>query len=249
MWARIMRERFGATDPKAQMLRFHTQTGGSTLTAQQPLANVARVTLQALAAVLGGTQSLHTNGYDEALALPTEEAATLALRTQQVIGFESGVTETVDPLAGSFVVEKLTADLEREATRLIEQIDEMGGAVAAIEEGFFQDAIATSAYRQQLDIESGEQVVVGVNRFQADEEATFETMTVPDSVRETQVGRLQSLRQSRDAERWESALREVREAAQGDANLMPRVLAAVEAEATVGEISNVLREVWGEYAG
>lgn len=249
LWAQIMRERFGATDPKAMMLRFHTQTGGSTLTAQQPLVNVARVTMQALAAVLGGTQSLHTNGYDEALALPTEEAATLALRTQQVIGFESGVTRTVDPLAGSFVVEKMTADLEAEATRLIEQIDEMGGAVAAIEEGFYQDAIAASAYRQQLAVESGEQVVVGVNKFQTDSDVTVETMTVPDSVRETQVERLRALRRSRDAERWESALRDVREAAQGDANLMPRVLAAVEAQATVGEISNVLREVWGEYAG
>ncbi|HIG73128.1 MAG TPA: hypothetical protein EYQ24_00685 [Bacteroidetes bacterium] len=189
------------------------------------------------------------DGFDEALALPTEEAATLALRTQQVIGFESGVTRTVDPLAGSFVVEKMTADLEAEATRLIEQIDEMGGAVAAIEEGFYQDAIAASAYRQQLAVEAGEQVVVGVNQFQTDSDVTVETMTVPDSVRETQVERLRALRQSRDAERWESALRDVREAAQGDANLMPRVLAAVEAEATVGEISNVLREVWGEYAG
>ena len=249
MWAAIMRDRFGATEPKAQMLRFHTQTGGSTLTAQQPLANVARVTIQALAAVLGGTQSLHTNGYDEALALPTEEAATLALRTQQVIGFESGVTETVDPLAGSFVVEKLTADLEREATRLIAQIDEMGGAVAAIEEGFYQDAIASSAYRQQLAVERGEQVVVGVNRFQAEEEATFETMTVPDSIRETQSERLRALRASRDEGAWRASLDAVSQAARGDANLMPHVLAAVEAQATVGEISNTLREVWGEFAG
>ncbi|MEM1056387.1 MAG: methylmalonyl-CoA mutase family protein [Bacteroidota bacterium] len=247
LWAHIMRERFGATEPKAMMLRFHTQTGGSTLAAQQPLVNVSRVTIQALAAVLGGTQSLHTNGYDEALALPTEEAATLALRTQQVIGYESGVTETVDPLAGSFVVEKMTEELEREALRLIAQIDEMGGAVAAIEDGFYQDAIASSAYQQQLAVESGEQVVVGVNRFQAEEEAPFETMTVPDSIRETQVARLQALRASRDSARWEAALRDVREAAESDANLMPHVLAAVEAEATVGEIANALREVWGEY--
>ncbi|MEL6614819.1 MAG: methylmalonyl-CoA mutase family protein, partial [Bacteroidota bacterium] len=249
MWAQIMRERFDATDPKAQMLRFHTQTGGSTLTAQQPLANVARVTIQALAAVLGGTQSLHTNGYDEALALPTEEAATLALRTQQVIGFESGVTETVDPLAGSFVVETLTAELEREATRLIGEIDEMGGAVAAIEEGYYQDAIARSAYRQQLDVESGDAIVVGVNKFQADEEPTFETMTVPDSIRETQIERLRDLRQGRDDGLWREAMAAVTDAARGDDNMMPRVLAAVEAGATVGEISNALRDVWGEYAG
>ena len=249
MWAQIMRERFGATDPKAMMLRFHTQTGGSTLTAQQPLANVARVTIQALAAVLGGTQSLHTNGYDEALALPTEEAATLALRTQQVIGFESGVTSTADPLAGSFVIEKLTADLEREATRLIDEIDEMGGAVAAIEEGFYQDAIAASAYRQQLAVESGEQVVVGVNTFQSDETSTFETMTVPDAIRETQIERLRALRERRDDGLWRETMGAVSEAARGSENLMPRILAAVEAGATVGEISNALRDVWGEFAG
>ena len=249
MWAQIMRERFGATDPKAMMLRFHTQTGGSTLTAQQPLANVARVTIQALAAVLGGTQSLHTNGYDEALALPTEEAATLALRTQQVIGFESGVTSTADPLAGSFVIEKLTADLEREATRLIEEIDEMGGAVAAIEEGFYQDAIAASAYRQQLAVESGEQVVVGVNRFQTDDDITVETMTVPDAIRETQIERLRALRERRDDGLWRETMGAVSEAARGSENLMPRILAAVEAGATVGEISNALRDVWGEFAG
>ena len=244
-----MRERFGATDPKAMMLRFHTQTGGSTLTAQQPLDNVARVTIQALAAVLGGTQSLHTNGYDEALALPTEEAATLALRTQQVIGFESGVTNTADPLAGSFVIEKLTADLEREATRLIEEIDEMGGAVAAIEEGFYQDAIAASAYRQQLAVESGEQVVVGVNTFQTDDDITFETMTVPDAIRETQIERLRALRERRDDGLWRETMGAVTDAARGSENLMPRILAAVEAGATVGEISNALRDVWGEFAG
>ena len=249
MWAGIMRDRFGATEPKAMMLRFHTQTGGSTLTAQQPMTNVARVTLQALAAVLGGTQSLHTNGFDEALALPTEAAATLALRTQQVIGYESGVTDTVDPLAGSFLVERLTADIEAEAARLIAEIDEMGGAVAAIEEGFYQDRIAQSAYAAQLAIESGEQVVVGVNRFATDARADVETMAVPDSVGETQAARLAALRAARDGAAWRAAMDAVVAAARGDANLLPPVLAAVEAEATVGEIAHALRGVWGEYAG
>ena len=250
MWAHIMRDRFGATDPKAQMLRFHTQTAGSTLTAQQPLNNVARTTIQALAAVFGGTQSLHTNGYDEALALPTEAAATLALRTQQVIGFESGVTETVDPLAGSFVVERLTADIEAEATRLIEEIDGLGGAVTAIEQGFIQDRIAQSAYQAQLAIESGEQVVVGVNTFQSEgDEAAIDLLTVPDAVREQQTERVRALRASRDAGAWERATDAVEAAARGDENLMPRVLAAVEAEATVGEIAGRLRAVWGEFEG
>ena len=250
LWAEIMRDRFGATEPRAQMLRFHTQTAGSTLAAQQPLNNVARVTLQALAAVFGGTQSLHTNGFDEALALPTAEAATLALRTQQVIGYESGVTETVDPLAGSFFVERLTADLEAEARRIIAEIDDLGGAVAAIEGGVYQDRIAASAYRAQLAIESGEDVVVGVNRFQSEgDEAPVETMTVPDSVRETQIERIRALRAGRDAEAWASALDAVEAAARGTDNLMPHVLAAVEARATVGEIAGRLREVWGEYEG
>ena len=250
LWAEIMRDRFGATTPKAQMLRFHTQTAGSTLAAQQPLNNVARVTMQALAAVLGGTQSLHTNGFDEALALPTAEAATLALRTQQVIGYESGVTETVDPLAGSFFVERLTADLEAEARRIIAEIDDLGGAVAAIEGGVYQDRIAASAYRAQLAIESGDAVVVGVNRFQTEgDEPTVETMTVPDSVRETQVAKIQALRAGRDADAWAASLDAVEAAARGTDNLMPHVLAAVEARATVGEIAGRLREVWGEFAG
>ena len=250
MWAHIMRDRFGATAPKAQMLRFHTQTAGSTLTAQQPMNNVARTTLQALAAVLGGTQSLHTNGFDEALALPTEQAATLALRTQQVIGHESGVTEAVDPLAGSYHVERLTAEIEAEATRLIEAIDEMGGAVAAIEAGFYQDRIAQSAYAAQLAVESGEDVVVGVNRFATEgDEATIDLLRVSDAVREQQVARLQALRQSRDAARWGRALDAVEAAARGDENVVPRVLDAVEAEATVGEVAGRLREVWGEYEG
>ncbi len=250
MWAHLMRDRFGATDPKAQMLRFHTQTAGSTLTAQQPMTNVARTTLQALAAVLGGTQSLHTNGYDEALALPTEQAATLALRTQQVIGFESGVTETVDPLAGSYHVERLTAEIEAEATHLIEEIDALGGAVAAIEDGFYQDRIAQSAYRAQLAVESGEAVVVGVNTFQTEgDEAEVELLRVSDAIREEQVDRLRALRQRRDAERWAAAMDAVEAAARGDENVVPRVLEAVEAEATVGEVAGRLREVWGEYEG
>ena len=249
MWAGIMRDRFGATDPKAQMLRFHTQTAGSTLAAQQPLVNVPRVTVQALAAVLGGTQSLHTNGYDEALALPTEAAATLALRTQQVIGFESGVTATVDPLAGSFYVERLTAEIEAAATRLIEEVDALGGAVAAIEDGFYQDRIAQSAYRAQLAIESGEDVVVGVNRFETDEAAEIDLLRVSDAIREQQAGRVQALRQSRDAARWTTAMDAVEAAARGDENVVPRVLDAVEAGATVGEIAGRLRTVWGEYQG
>ncbi|WP_412070432.1 methylmalonyl-CoA mutase [Rubrivirga sp. IMCC43871] len=250
MWATIMRDRFGATDPKAQMLRFHTQTAGSTLAAQQPLVNVPRVTVQALAAVLGGTQSLHTNGYDEALALPSEQAATLALRTQQVIGFESGVTDAVDPLAGSYHVERLTAEIEAAATRLIEEVDALGGAVAAIEEGFYQDRIASSAYHAQLAIEAGEAVVVGVNRFQSDgDDADFELLRVPDSVREEQVARIQALRERRDPGAWAAAMDGVERAARGDENVVPHVLAAVEAQATVGEIAGRLREVWGEFEG
>ncbi|WP_412062463.1 methylmalonyl-CoA mutase [Rubrivirga sp. IMCC45206] len=250
MWATIMRDRFGATDPKAQMLRFHTQTAGSTLAAQQPLVNVPRVTLQALAAVLGGTQSLHTNGYDEALALPSEQAATLALRTQQVVGYESGVTDAVDPLAGSYHVERLTAEIEAAATRLIEEVDALGGAVAAIEEGFFQDRIARSAYQAQQAIESGEAVVVGVNRFQSDgDEAEIDLLRVPDSVRQEQVARIQALRERRDAGAWASAMDGVERAARGDENVVPHVLAAVEAQATVGEIAGRLREVWGEFEG
>ena len=249
MWAHIMRDRFGATSPKAQMLRFHTQTAGSTLQAQQPLVNVPRVTLQALAAVLGGTQSLHTNGFDEALALPTEAAATLALRTQQVIGYESGVAQAVDPLAGSFYVERLTDEIEEAARQLIDEVDALGGAVAAIEAGFYQDRIAQSAYQAQLAIESGEQVVVGVNRFETDEAADVDLLRVSDAIRDQQIERLQALRQSRDAARWAASLDAVERAARGEENVVPAVLEAVEASATVGEIAGRLRTVWGEYAG
>ncbi len=249
LWARIMKERFGATEPKAMMCRFHTQTAGSTLTAQQPKNNIPRVTLQALAAVLGGTQSLHTNGYDEALSLPTEEAAGLALRTQQVIAHESGVTDTVDPLAGSFFVERLTADLEAEAERLIARIDELGGAVAAVEQGFYQDEIAQSAYDAQLAVESGEQVVVGVNKYEEGDLAVPELLRIGDEIRARQAERLAALRARRDEAAWADALDAVERAARGDENLMPHVLRAVESLATVGEISHRLRGVWGEYGG
>ncbi|MEP0545353.1 MAG: methylmalonyl-CoA mutase family protein [Rhodothermales bacterium] len=249
LWARIMRERFGATEPKAMQCRFHTQTGGSTLAAQQPMNNVARVTLQALAAVLGGTQSLHTNGYDEALSLPTEEAAGLALRTQQIIAHETGVTDTVDPLAGSFFVERLTADLEAEAERLIAKVDELGGAVAAIEQGFYQDEIAQSAYAAQLAVESGEQVIVGVNTFVEDDVRVPELLRVGDEIRAQQSERLAALRARRDEQAWSAALDRIESAARGDENLVPHVLHAVEQYATVGEISHRLRTVWGEFSG
>ncbi len=250
IWARTMKERFGATEPKAMMLRFYTQTGGSTLTAQQPMNNVARVTLQALAAVLGGTQSLHTNGFDEALALPSEEAATLALRTQQIIANESGVTDTVDPLAGSFYVERLTEEIEKESERLIHKIDEMGGAVSAIEEGFYQDAIGQSAYRTQLAVEAGESVIVGVNRYESDKpEAPIRTMKVSDAIRQQQSERLAGLRDRRDEAAWSAAMDAIESAARTEENLMPLVLHAVESYATVGEIAHRLRGVWGEYGG
>lgn len=249
LWAGIMRERFGATDPRAMMCRFHAQTAGSTLTAQQPLNNVARVTLQALAAVLGGTQSLHTNGYDEALALPTEEAAGIALRTQQIIAHESGVTDTVDPLAGSYLVERLTADLEERAGQLIGRIDELGGAVAAIEQGFYQDEIARAAYRAQLAVERGEQVIVGVNRYVEDEVTVPETLRIGEEVARRQAERLRALRSRRDTAAVERALARIEAAARTEENLIPHVLAAVEAYATVGEVANRLRRVWGEYQG
>lgn len=249
LWARIMKDRFGATEPRAMMCRFHTQTAGSTLTAQQPLNNVVRVTLQALAAVLGGTQSLHTNGFDEALALPTEEAAGLALRTQQVIAHESGVVDTVDPLAGSFFVERLTADLEAAAERLIAKIDEQGGAVASIEEGFYQDEIARAAYRAQLAVENEEQIIVGVNRFASGDTRVPETLKVGEEVAQRQTERLAALRARRNPAAAEAALARIEAAARADENLLPHVLAAVEQLVTVGEISHRLRSVWGTFSG
>jgi methylmalonyl-CoA mutase N-terminal domain/subunit len=247
LWARIMRDRFGARDPRSQMLRFHTQTGGSTLTAQQPENNIARVTVQALAAVLGGTQSLHTNSMDEALGLPTEKAVRVALRTQQILAHESGAADTVDPLAGSYAVEALTDELERRAEEYIGRIDSLGGAIAAIERGFPQAEIHEAAYRAQRAVESGEQVVVGVNDFVTAEPARLETLRVDPAVAERQVGRLRALRARRDASRASDRLGRLERAAAGPDNLMPLILDAVEADLTLGEICGALRAAWGEY--
>lgn len=248
MWARIMRDRFGAKNQAALRLRFHTQTGGSTLTAQQADNNIVRVTLQALAAVLGGTQSLHTNGRDEALALPTEDSVQIALRTQQIIAHESGVADTVDPLGGSYYIEWLTDEIERQASVYIQRIDEMGGALRAVEEGYIQREIQESAYRAQREIESGDQVVVGLNQFQTDERFEGELLRVNESVRLEQIDRLSELRKSRDNERVLSALHSIEDAArQPETPLMPLIVDAVSAYATLGEICDALRRVFGEY--
>ena len=249
MWARIMKERFGAKSPKSMMLRFHSQTAGSTLTAQQVETNIVRVTTQAMAAVLGGTQSLHTNGFDEALGLPTEKAARLALRTQQVVAHESGIADSVDPLAGSYFVEYLTDQIEEKANEYIEKIDGLGGAVKAIEQGYVQDEIAQAAYEAQKRIENSEDIVVGVNRFQMEEPPFDDVLSVDDSLREKQTERLRQVRASRNQEDLDAAMVRLKEAALGSENLMPRILDAVEAYGTVGEISDTLRSVWGEYGG
>lgn len=246
MWAKIMKD-LGATDPKAMMLRFHTQTGGSTLTAQQPLNNISRVTIQTLAAVLGGTQSLHTNGYDEALSLPTEEAARIALRTQQIVAYESGAADTVDPLAGSYYVEALTQEVETEAWKLIEKIDAMGGSVSAIEEGFIQDEIARSAYEYQRNIESGEKIIVGVNKFQTEEQNNTPILKVDDSIRLVQSEKLRTLRNNRDHAKCDQLLQLLSDKATSGENIMPVVVEAVEAKCTLGEIADTLRELFGEY--
>jgi methylmalonyl-CoA mutase N-terminal domain/subunit len=249
LWARIVRDEFGSQDPRSQMLRFHTQTGGSTLTAQEPDNNVVRVTLQALAAVLGGTQSLHTNGKDEALALPTAESARVALRTQQIVGYESGVSDVVDPLAGSYYVESLTAELAARASALILEVDELGGSVEAIASGWMQSRIAESSYSAQQAIERGEAVVVGVNRF-AEPGAAGPEMAlqkIDASIERDQIARLQHYRGERDADAVGARLDEVRAAAAGTANLMPRFLEAVDAGATLGEICDVLRGVFGRH--
>jgi methylmalonyl-CoA mutase N-terminal domain/subunit len=246
LWARLVRERFGAGDSTARM-RFHTQTGGVTLQAQQPMNNVIRVTLQALAAVLGGTQSLHTNGYDEALALPTAESATLALRTQQVLGYESGVPQVVDPLAGSYYVESLTDQIESGARALIAEVDALGGAARAIERGFFQEAIARSAYELQKAQESGERVVVGVNRFTDDSPPI--AIAAPDfsALESQQQARLAETRRRRDSTAVKAALADIRAAAAGTGQLMPPIITAVRARTSLGEISDALRDVWGTY--
>lgn len=247
MWAHIMKG-LGATDPKAMMLRFHTQTGGSTLTAQQPLNNITRVAVQSLAAVLGGTQSLHTNGYDEAINLPTKEAASIALRTQQILAHESGVANTVDPLAGSYYVESLTAEMEKAAWDIIKKIDEMGGSVEAIESGFMQEQIGASAYEYQKRIELKEQIIVGLNAFADPNEKIPEAaFKVDDSIREKQAEKLKRLRAERNNVVASQCLIKIENAAAGQQNLMPPVLEAVENKCTLGEISDALRKVFGEY--
>ncbi|HZT72314.1 MAG TPA: methylmalonyl-CoA mutase family protein [Terriglobales bacterium] len=247
MWARIMKERFQARNERSMMLRFHVQTAGSTLTAQQPLNNVVRTAYQALAAVLGGTQSLHTNSYDEALGLPTEAAARLAVRTQQVLAHESGVAEFIDPLAGSYCVESLTNELERQAEDYLARIDALGGMLRAIEIGFVQKEIENAAYADQRRVESGERIVVGVNRFQADESAATPAQKIEPQREQEQIARLRQWRAARDAARVQNALAAIQETAAGTGNVMPPILAAVEAGATTGEIADALRRQFGEF--
>jgi methylmalonyl-CoA mutase N-terminal domain/subunit len=247
MWARIMRDHFKARNPKSWMLRFHTQTAGSTLTAQQPENNIVRTAIQAMAAVLGGTQSLHTNSFDEALALPTEQSARIALRTQQIIGYESGVPQTIDPLAGSYYIETLTNEIEARADEYLVKIDTMGGMLRAIERGFVQQEIQNAAYEYQRAVDQGQAVVVGVNRFELEEEKPIPIQRIDDALEARQVERLRALRARRDEKPWQVSLQGVEDAARSGANLMPHILAAVEASATVGEISDAMRRVFGEY--
>jgi len=246
-WARIMKERFGARNPRSMMMRYHVQTGGVTLTAQQPLNNVVRVALQALAAAYGGCQSLHTNSYDEALCLPTEQAVTVALRTQQIVAEEAGTSETIDPLAGSYYVEAMTDKIEADIMAYLEKIDAMGGTLKAIEEGYIQREIQDSAYRFQKEIESGERVYVGINRYTMKEEPVTNILRVDPRQREIETAKLQKLRAERDQDAWRQALAELEEVSRTDANVMPAVIAAVKARATVGEICDVWRKVFGEY--
>jgi methylmalonyl-CoA mutase N-terminal domain/subunit len=248
LWARMMRDRFGATHPRAQQLRFHTQTAGSTLTAQQPDNNIVRVAIQAMAAVLGGTQSLHCNGRDEALSLPSEESAQIALRTQQIIASETGVANTVDPVGGSVAIERLTDDIERQARELLERIERLGGTLAAIEAGFIQREIQESAYRAQVAIESGDAVVVGVNRYaDASPSPPRELFQIDPAVERRQCERVRAVRASRDAQAWRRSLEQVSAAARDGQNLVPPIVEAVEASATVGEISDAMRQVFGEF--
>jgi methylmalonyl-CoA mutase N-terminal domain/subunit len=247
MWARIMRDHFHAKNPKSQMLRFHTQTAGSTLTAQQPENNIVRTALQALAAVLGGTQSLHTNSFDEALALPTEQSARIALRTQQIIAYESGAPQTIDPLAGSYYIESLTDQVEAGARAYLDKIDAMGGTLKAIERGYIQQEIQNAAYEYQQSVDRLESVVVGVNAFGIDEEKEIPLQRIDESLERKQVERLHALRAKRDQGKWKAALQQVEDAARGTTNLMPAIVEAVEANATVGEISDAMRRVYGEY--
>src|SRR4051812_10469325 len=248
MWAKMMTQ-LGATDEKAMMLRFHTQTGGSTLTAQQPQNNISRVTIQTLAAILGGTQSLHTNGYDEALSLPTEEAARIALRTQQIVAYESGIAETVDPLAGSYFVESLTNEVEAAGWEYINKIDAMGGSVAAIEQGYLQNEIAASSYKYQNDIQTGEKIIVGVNKFTAEEKPLSDIFTVDDSIRQLQIDKINKVKSERDNAKVKAILSQLDSNARADMNLMPVILEAAENYATLGEIADVMRNVFGEFTG
>jgi methylmalonyl-CoA mutase N-terminal domain/subunit len=249
MWARIMRERFGARDERSMMLRFHAQTAGSSLTAQQPEVNIVRTAIQALAAVLGGAQSLHTNSMDEALGLPTEHAARIALRTQQVIGYESGVADTADALAGSYAIEYLTNEIDRLAAGYIQKIDDIGGMLTAIETGFVQREIEQAAYDYQRAVEAGEQVVVGVNRFTSEEKSDIPVLRINEELEREQVERLRAVRARRHERATSEALELIERAARTDENLMPHNIRAVEAYATLGEISDRLRAVFGEYAG
>jgi methylmalonyl-CoA mutase N-terminal domain/subunit len=247
IWSRIMREDFAAQDPKSQALRFHTQTAGVQLTAQQPEVNLVRVALQGLGAVLGGTQSLHTNAFDEAIALPTAKAARLALRTQQVIAYETDVTKTVDPFAGSYVMESLTDDLEAAIVELMATVEAKGGAVAAIEEGFQKSEIERSAYAVNQQIDSGERVVVGLNRYRLDEEEAYEPLRVDPQIEAQQRDRLATLRRERDSAEVDRALDDLRATAKGTDNVLPPMRTALAARATVGEVCHALREVWGTY--
>jgi methylmalonyl-CoA mutase, N-terminal domain len=247
MWAHIMREKFGAKNPKSWMMRFHTQTAGSTLTAQQPENNIVRTAIQAMAAVLGGTQSLHTNSFDEALSLPTEQAARTALRTQQIIAYESGAPQTIDPLAGSYYIESLTDEIEKRAAEYLGKIEALGGMLKAIERGYVQQEIQNAAYEYQRSVETGEVTVVGVNQFEQEQENPVPIQHIDESLERKQVERLRALRAKRNADAWKEALGRVRDAAKSGENLMPRIVGAVEAYATVGEISDSLRSVFGEY--
>jgi methylmalonyl-CoA mutase N-terminal domain/subunit len=248
IWAQLMRDEFGATNPKSQMLRFHTQTAGVQLTAQQPEVNLVRVAVQALAAVLGGTQSLHTNSYDEAIALPTEKAARLALRTQQVLAYETDVTKTVDPFAGSYAIESLTDGLEAEARALMGQVEDLGGAVSAIEKGFQKNEIEKAAYQIAKDIDAGERVVVGQNRFTVDEEEPYEPLRVDPAIEAQQAERLAKLRAKRDSDEVHRSLALLKKAAEGADNVLYPMKEALRASATVGEVCDALREVWGVYS-
>jgi methylmalonyl-CoA mutase N-terminal domain/subunit len=247
IWARIMREHFGAKNPRSWMLRFHTQTAGSTLTAQQPENNIVRTALQALSAVLGGTQSLHTNGYDEALALPTEEAARIALRTQQIIASESGVANTVDPVAGSYAIESLTNQIDLQVQAYFERIEKLGGMLAAIERGWVQQEIQNAAYDYQRAVDHGEATVIGVNRFKREDDPPIPTQHIDEALESRQVERLCALRARRNPQPWQQSINRIRDHARSGANLMPTILDAVESYATVGEIASTLREVFGEY--